>query len=521
MSTSTNMREVTQLAGEDRRAARILVGAAADAQRAEQERAAADAAAERELRLASGRVDIDAKRRAARRTEQDEIAAQRRAQRAARRTERQAKAAARRAWIGARIDYARDNAAAVYSSVIYGLAVGGAVYGQLTAAAARGWPLVIGVTVAAALEGTALAMALTAQQQRLAGERALVARFLTWAGAGAAAAINLFGHLDSDPTGAVVLAALSLLGIVVWEVRSGRKHRKALRALGMIPDPPAQFGWRRWLRYPRSTFAAWSADVRDRVSPRTAVLFATVAAERAERARTAARLDAARWARREVKRASKRGDGPAVVAALVRLAEVDGPAVRTADRADDPAVRTAAPGPDRPAVDEADRRSDARRWALDVSGPAALNGSAVPALTSGNTDVPRAGARAREGSSDRAVQRSSGPATERAIVPAVQRPGGSATGRTSGQADQRSTGPATARSGDRGPDRAVRDVTALLPAGRTVRDRLAAAGRPLTRSALIAGLREAGHTVSTDRASALLAALNNTSTDLPPATQPA
>jgi hypothetical protein len=510
MSTSTNLREVTQLAGEDRRAARLLAAAEADARRAEQDRAAADAAAERELRLASGRVDIDAKRRAARRTEQGEIDAQRRAQRAARRSERRAQAAARRAWVGARIAYARRNAPAVYSAGIYGLAVAGAVYGQITAATGRGWPLLVGLVVAAALEGLALSMALTAHQLRLAGERAMAPRALTWVAALAASAINYFGHADADPTGAIVLAALSLVGIIVWEIRSGAKHRTALREAGMIPDPPARFGWRRWVRFPAGTLAAWSRDVRDRVSPQAADVLAAMAVERAERARTARARQVARMARDELAAARKRGDGPAVVAALVRLAEVDGPdraagpaPDRTAINDGGPADRTALPGPVRlGAADPADRTGDADRWAHALPGPVGLNGTA-PALTSGNTDASRAGARAREGASEQAPQRASERAAERATVRPVDRASGSAGGRSS----------------DRGPDRAVRDVSALLPAGQTVRDRLAADGRPLTRSALIAGLREAGHTVSTDRASALLAALNTT--DLPPATQPA
>lgn len=48
------------------------------------------------------------------------------------------------------------------------------------------------------------------------------------------------------------------------------------------------------------------------------------------------------------------------------------------------------------------------------------------------------------------------------------------------------------------------DVTDLLPAGRAVADRLATAGKPLTRSALLAGLRSDEVSCSTDRAAALL-----------------
>jgi hypothetical protein len=53
------------------------------------------------------------------------------------------------------------------------------------------------------------------------------------------------------------------------------------------------------------------------------------------------------------------------------------------------------------------------------------------------------------------------------------------------------------------------DVSDLMPAGRAVRDRLAADGRALTRDALLAGLRADGVSCSSERASALLAALNH------------
>jgi hypothetical protein len=53
------------------------------------------------------------------------------------------------------------------------------------------------------------------------------------------------------------------------------------------------------------------------------------------------------------------------------------------------------------------------------------------------------------------------------------------------------------------------DVSDLMPAGRAVRDRLAAAGQAMTRDELVAGLRAAGHTVSSKRASALYAALRD------------
>ncbi|WBC04250.1 DUF2637 domain-containing protein [Micromonospora sp. WMMA1976] len=61
------------------------------------------------------------------------------------------------------------------------------------------------------------------------------------------------------------------------------------------------------------------------------------------------------------------------------------------------------------------------------------------------------------------------------------------------------------------------DVAELLPAARTVRDRLAADGQALTRAALAEALRAAGHTVSNTRLSELLKTLK-TESSAPPET---
>jgi hypothetical protein len=153
-----------------------------------------------------------------------------------------------------------------------------AISGQISMALDRGWPLVVGIGMAVFLEGLALSMALTAHQLRLKGERALIPAAMTWVAAGFASAINVFAHRD-DPVMAAVLGASSLAAIIVWEVRSGAKHRAALRAMGLIPEPPERFGWRRWLRYPRSTWRAWSLDVKHRVGTGAAAILARVEAD--------------------------------------------------------------------------------------------------------------------------------------------------------------------------------------------------------------------------------------------------
>jgi len=205
---------------------------------------------------------------AAKNTRKAEAAERRQARRRAR-TERFTKAVTRVHL------FIAGNTPAVYSSCIYAMSLYVAISGQISMALDRGWPLVVGVGMAVFLEGLALSMALTAHQLRLRNERAFVPAAMTWIAAGFASAIKVFAHRE-DPVMAAVLGASSLAAIIVWEVRSGAKHRAVLRDKGWLPDPPERFGLRRWIRFPRSTWRAWSLDVRDRVSVGAAVLLARV-----------------------------------------------------------------------------------------------------------------------------------------------------------------------------------------------------------------------------------------------------
>lgn len=491
--TGVDLGEVTQLAGEDRKAARTLAAAAAQGLAAEQARLAADAAAERELRVAEGRQNLAAQRRAAQHTDKATISGQRRAERAARRTERQARAAGRRAWMAARVDYVRGNAPAVYSGAIYGAAVASAVYGQLTAAEQYGLPSVVGVAFAAFIEGLALAMALTALSARLDGERAILPRVLTWVCAGIAASINYFGHPGSQLV-AVGLAVASVAGITLWEIRSGLRHRKALRKLGLIPDPPARFGWRRWVRFPIDTLSAWSRDVRVRIGDDAAQLVAAREAERRHR-------EISRAARAAAKRCAKAGDASGAYEALLRLAEAH-PDVPTtlAEVSSGRLVRPdAAPGPAGGPADGAPTRTDG-----PTGGPAGgwttRPDRQTDGLTDGLTDG-RADARPRERGVTEGTESDAAP-----LGATIGRR--TVTARTAASA-ARVSGRSTRTSATVTPARPLPDVSDLLDAGRAVRDELAAAGRALTRDELVDGLRRAGATVSNARGSALLAALNS------------
>jgi len=269
------------------------------------------------------------------------------------------------------------NAPAVYSSCIYAMSLYVAVSGQISMAIDRGWPLVVGIGMAVFLEGLALSMALTAHQLRLRNERAFVPAAMTWIAAGFASAINVFAHRD-DPVMAAVLGASSLAAIIVWEVRSGAKHRAVLRAKGWLPDPPERFGLRRWVRFPRSTWRAWSLDVKDRVSVGAAALLARVetAAQETAAASSAGLAAAAQAAAVEAAERAARESDRAHAAAVE--------AHRAASRASAPRPRLQlfkrAPKQDKPAAIESVPVKPKKKTApRDAKKPAAEQTKPVPA----------------------------------------------------------------------------------------------------------------------------------------------
>ncbi|GIE90510.1 DUF2637 domain-containing protein [Actinoplanes regularis] len=575
---SVDLDAVTQLAGTDRRAARQLLDAQHAQAAASARIAAADADADRQLRVAEQQQRLAAQHRETVLREKEQARAARQRRRTDRVEQRQLRAQARRAWAAGVLAYLKGHADDAYAAVMYGLAVGGAVYGQISAATARGWPLAAGLVIAAAIEGLALVMALTAQKLRLAGEAARAPRALTWICAAAAAGINYLGHAHADKTGAVLLAALSLAGIIVWEIRSGATHRLELRKRGLLPEPAAVFGWRRWLRFPRSTLAAWSIDVRNRVSPRAGQLLETASAERRQRQDAADRRRVRRLARRTLRDANRSGDSTAVLDALTWFAEPDRSGPVRVVRPPEASLRclqqrTGAahePGPGRAAraTDGPDRQQARRRLWSSAGGPRLRPRRSGPALrkrpaTPDAAQLPGpvvAGRQAADHGEVRSVSTTSaspapggGPAepdrTEIRDHPADRGPirdhpantdraartgpSPAATDRTThpGPADAAPVRPVAAalapadrtakrepvRSSNASADRSGRnrsglggqslDVPDLMAAGRQVRDRLAADGVALSRSRLIKGIREQDISISTDRATALLAEL--------------
>lgn len=332
--------KVTRVAGTTK--ARIAEDDAKSARRL-RERHAEVELKRHETELKRERTEAKATAKHARKT----AAAERRQARRRARTERFTKAVTRSQV------FVAGNAPAVYSSCIYAMSLYVAISGQISMALDRGWPLVVGVGMAVFLEGLALSMALTAHQLRLRNERALVPAAMTWIAAGFASAINVVAHRE-DPVMAAVLGASSLAAIIVWEVRSGAKHRAVLRDKGWLPDPPERFGLRRWIRFPRSTWRAWSLDVRDRVSVGAAALLARVetTAQDATAASSATLAAAANAAAAEAAdRAARESDRARAAAAEAHRAVARGGAVprprwqlfKRAAKQDEPVAVQAAP----------------------------------------------------------------------------------------------------------------------------------------------------------------------------------
>lgn len=225
-------------------------------------RADRDADADRRLRVAEAEQGLRQAARAAKLAEAAERrelrrdeAAEARADREARRSERTKRRDERRA-------AAREVAPALVSGLVYSMAVGTAAAGQVSVARSLGWSVFAGAGVAVFIEGLALAMALTAREQRLEGEHAVPARVLTWAAAAFASAVNAYAH-RAQPVAALLFGAASLAGITLWEIRSERRTRGRLRELGMVPEPGPRLGFAFCARFPGLAWAARSAFVAD------------------------------------------------------------------------------------------------------------------------------------------------------------------------------------------------------------------------------------------------------------------
>lgn len=224
-----------------------------------------------------------------------------------------------------------------------------------------GWSFPAGVLYAAAYEMTTVFCAWMYHEARKDGDKGVEYRLATWAFAAGAAAQQWWHYsADWDPTfRAVTFASMTMISLVVWELFARLVHRRKLRRDGKIGQTRPKFGLVRWLRYPRTTFDAWSMSILKG--------HATLDLAWSEADRLAARRRSAKIARRSVQvengRRWSRRDRAQVV--------VDRPEVHPGS-----AVEAPGSGPDRAQIETGPDGSDIQGPAIEAgSGASGIDGT--------------------------------------------------------------------------------------------------------------------------------------------------
>lgn len=299
---------------------------------------------------------------------------------------------------------------------------------------------------------------------------------------------------------AVAFAAMSIVGMVLWELYASLIHRRKLREDGRVAKARPSIGAVRWVRYPVHSFTAWSLAITD---PRLTTLDRAWTAAGAELADRKAVRTGLALHRVVVPRIGADDHGPAAIPTVLTLTRTDrhGPLESPA------LVRPVQHG----------------GYAVR-SGPADRHAVHGPVRTAGAADRTGGPALAPESGPDRpqSADLLTGPGPDRGsrTVPATRNTMGArgVTVRTAdvtpglhepdrtGPADETATEDATGpdRNGEGGPDRTVITLTDLE---RTALDRLRTANEPLNRNNIARAVRTEGGSIATDRAGQIAVAL--------------
>ncbi|WP_328698518.1 hypothetical protein [Streptomyces sp. NBC_00342] len=397
-----------------------------------------------------------------------------------------------------------------------------------------GWVVPFTILFAAAWELSTAFVGWMYHQARQGGDAGTLYRVSTWIFALGAAVMN-FWHASGeavpgsrvwDDRGqvwteqitywhftpkAVAFAAMSIVGMVLWELYASLIHRRKLREDGKVANARPSIGAVRWIRYPVHSFTAWSLAITD--ADLTTV----------DRAWTAA---GARLADRGAVRTARRADRKAVRAGLSlhrvvvpRLAADDhGPAAIPAVLT---LIREDRSGP----LDGMVPVRPVQHGGYPVrSGPGDRNAVHGPVRTAGATDRTGGPALALEPGPDRqqGADLPTGPGPDRGprTVPAAQGPAVSrgVTVRTADAApgpqgpDRTRPAGQEAPEGDSGPDRGEDGgpdltVITLTDRERTALDRLRTANEALNRTNIAKAVRTEGGSIATDRAGQIAVAL--------------
>ncbi|MGW8882770.1 DUF2637 domain-containing protein, partial [Streptomyces mirabilis] len=149
-----------------------------------------------------------------------------------------------------------------------------------------GWVMPFTILFAAAWELSTAFVGWMYHQARRGGDAGTLYRVSTWIFALGAAVMN-FWHASGEPVPgsrvwdeaaqawteqitywhftpkAVAFAAMSIVGMVLWELYASLIHRRKLREDGKVAKARPSIGMVRWIRYPRHSFTAWSLAITD------------------------------------------------------------------------------------------------------------------------------------------------------------------------------------------------------------------------------------------------------------------
>lgn len=379
-----------------------------------------------------------------------------------------------------------------------------------------GWVMPFTILFAAAWELSTAFVGWMYHQARRGGDAGTLYRVSTWIFALGAAVMN-FWHASGEPVPgsrmwddaaqawteqitywhftpkAVAFAAMSIVGMVLWELYASLIHRRTLREDGKVAKARPSIGMVRWIRYPVHSFTAWSLAITDARLTTLDRAWTAAGADLADRraVRTGRALH-----RVVVPRIGTDDHGPAAIPTVLTLTRMDrsGP--------------VDSPGPVRPVQhDRYPVRSGPDDWHA-VHGPVRSTDrpdrTAGPALAlePGPTDRTTIDLHGPAGPDRKAK---SVPATHTAPVTrgvTVRTGTPDRTGPVSGPAESADNAPD--RGTESGPDRTVITLTDLE---RTALDRLRTEDRPLNRSNIANAVRTEGGSIATDRAGQIAVAL--------------
>ncbi|EHM31518.1 large Ala/Glu-rich protein [Streptomyces sp. W007] len=396
------------------------------------------------------------------------------------------------------------------------------------------WAVPFTILFAAAWELSTAFVGWMYHQARRGGDAGTLYRVSTWIFALGAAVMN-FWHASGKPKPnsrvwdakaeiwteqitywhftpkAVAFAAMSIVGMVLWELYASLIHRRTLREDGKVAKARPSIGAVRWIRYPVHSWTAWSLAITDASLTTLDRAWAAADAELAvrETVRTAKSADrrAVRTGRAlqrvVVPRVGAKAHGPEAIPSFLTITRTDrsgpgyGPAPVHPVQQERQAVRT---GP-------ADRNP--------------VHGTVRTAASPDRTGGPPLALEAGPAGPHRADQETNpGPDRTAKSVPAAHaNPAGRmVTVRTAaphpmGDGPDRTAGTRLVRTGaEAGPDRTSncapdRTVIELTDLERTALDRLRTANEALNRNNIARAVRTEGGTIATDRAGQIAVAL--------------